>query len=65
MKDATPELSAADLVDEGFVLAGGGALIRGLDQYLNDGAGLPIIIARPTRCGFANGTRNGARSNCY
>ena len=39
-----PELSA-DIVDQGIVLTGGGALLRNLDQRLNQETGLPIIIA--------------------
>ncbi len=39
-----PEL-AADIVDRGIVLAGGGALIRGLDRLLREQTGLPIIVA--------------------
>ena len=39
-----PELSA-DIVDQGIVLTGGGALLRNLDQRLNKETGLPIIIA--------------------
>ena len=50
-----PELSA-DLVDRGFVLAGGGALIKGLDQYLSDSTGLPVIIAEDPLSAVANGT---------
>lgn len=40
----TAEL-AADLVDQGLVLAGGGALLRGLDQYLTERTGLPCRVA--------------------
>jgi rod shape-determining protein MreB len=39
-----PELSA-DIVDQGIVLTGGGALLRNLDHRLNKETGLPIIIA--------------------
>lgn len=39
-----PEL-AADLVERGMVLAGGGALIKGLDKALTKETGLPVIIA--------------------
>src|SRR3989338_3371373 len=39
-----PELSA-DLVDRGIVLAGGGALLRGLDKLLAEETGLPVITA--------------------
>ncbi|MEM0966040.1 MAG: rod shape-determining protein [Verrucomicrobiota bacterium] len=50
-----PELSA-DLVDRGFVLAGGGALIRGLDQMLSDGTGLPVFAAEDPLSAVAMGT---------
>jgi rod shape-determining protein MreB len=39
-----PEL-AADLVERGMVLAGGGGLIRGLDKMLIKETGLPVTIA--------------------
>ncbi|MEE8303941.1 MAG: rod shape-determining protein [Candidatus Tectomicrobia bacterium] len=39
-----PEL-AADLVDYGIVMAGGGALLHGLDTLLREETGLPIIVA--------------------
>jgi len=39
-----PELSA-DLVDRGIMLAGGGALLRGLDKLLQEETGLPVHIA--------------------
>lgn len=50
-----PELSA-DLVDRGFVLAGGGALIRGIDRLLSEKTGLPVIIADDPLSAVANGT---------
>ena len=50
-----PELSA-DLVDRGFVLAGGGALIRGIDRLLSERTGLPVTIAADPLCAVANGT---------
>jgi rod shape-determining protein MreB len=39
-----PELSA-DIVDQGIVLTGGGALLTNLDKRLTQETGLPIIIA--------------------
>lgn len=39
-----PEL-AADLVESGMVLAGGGALIKGLDKALIKESGLPVVVA--------------------
>ncbi|MBT5901333.1 MAG: rod shape-determining protein [Opitutaceae bacterium] len=50
-----PELSA-DLVDRGFVLAGGGALIRGIDRLLSDKTGLPVTVADDPLSAVANGT---------
>ena len=39
-----PELSA-DMVDQGVVLAGGGALLRGLDQLVSNETGLHVTVA--------------------
>ena len=50
-----PELSA-DLVDRGFVLAGGGALLRGIDRLLSERTGLPVTIADDPLSAVANGT---------
>lgn len=50
-----PELSA-DLVDRGFVLAGGGAMIRNLDVLLSDATGLPVIVAEDSLSAVAKGT---------
>lgn len=44
LEKCPPEL-AADLVERGMVLAGGGALIKGLDKALIKETGLPVIIA--------------------
>lgn len=50
-----PEL-AADLVDRGMVLAGGGALLRGLDKLIADNTGLPVHIADDPLSAVAEGT---------
>ncbi|MED5418920.1 MAG: rod shape-determining protein, partial [Verrucomicrobiota bacterium] len=50
-----PEL-AADLIDRGLVLAGGGALLRGLDKLLREETGLPIHIAEDPLSAVAEGT---------
>lgn len=50
-----PELSA-DLVDRGFILAGGGAMIRNLDRLLSDATGLPVFVAEDPLSAVANGT---------
>ena len=50
-----PEL-AADLVDRGIVLAGGGALLRGLDKLLKEETGLPVHVADDPLSAVAEGT---------
>jgi len=44
LEQTEPEL-AADIVDEGIVMTGGGALLRRIDQVLAQATGLPVIIA--------------------
>jgi len=50
-----PELSA-DLVDRGIVLAGGGALLRGLDKLMQEETGLPVHVAEDPLSAVATGT---------
>ena len=44
LENTAPEL-AADIVDQGIVLTGGGALIQGLDEVLREETGLPVTVA--------------------
>jgi rod shape-determining protein MreB len=44
LENTPPEL-AADIVDRGIVLAGGGALLRGIDSLIREETGLPVIVA--------------------
>ena len=44
LENTAPEL-AADIVDQGIVLTGGGALLQGLDEVLRDETGLPVTVA--------------------
>ena len=44
LEQAPPEL-AADIVEKGIVMTGGGALLRDIDGVLRDATGLPISIA--------------------
>ena len=47
---------AGDIVENGIVLSGGGALIRGLDKYLSETVRLPAYVAdEPLKC-VARGT---------
>jgi rod shape-determining protein MreB and related proteins len=50
-----PELSA-DIVDRGVVLAGGGALLRGLDQLLSKDTGLHVTVAEDPLTAVVLGT---------
>ena len=43
--EVTPPELAADIVDQGIVLTGGGALLKNLDKRLKDATGMPIIVA--------------------
>ena len=43
--EQTPPELAADIVDRGIYLTGGGALLKGLDELLRQETGLPITIA--------------------
>ncbi len=55
LERAEPEL-AADLVENGIWLAGGGALLRGLDRIMSQGTGLDVrLVDDPLSC-VARGT---------
>lgn len=43
--ERTPPELAADIVDKGIVLAGGGALLRNLDKLIREETGLPVTVA--------------------
>ncbi|MGA8724546.1 MAG: rod shape-determining protein MreB, partial [Acidimicrobiales bacterium] len=49
--DRTPPELAADIMEQGIVLTGGGALLHGLDSRLTQETGMPIVVARdPLNC---------------
>ncbi|HEX7057898.1 MAG TPA: rod shape-determining protein [Bacilli bacterium] len=50
LEKCPPEL-AADIMDRGIVLTGGGALLRNLDKVLSQETGMPVIVAeKPLDC---------------
>ncbi len=55
LENTPPEL-AADIVDRGIILTGGGALLSGLDVILRKATGLPVILAEDTLLSVALGT---------
>ncbi len=64
LENTAPEL-AADIVDQGIVLTGGGALIHGLDEYLREETGLPVTIAEDPLSCVALGTGRAMEEPIY
>jgi rod shape-determining protein MreB len=49
--EKTPPELAADIVDRGIVLTGGGALLRGIDTLIQEEIGIPVTVAEnPLDC---------------
>lgn len=55
LEQTPPELSA-DLIDRGLILAGGGALLRGIDKLISEETGLPVHMADDPLTAIALGT---------
>ena len=64
LENTAPEL-AADIVDQGIVLTGGGALIRKLDEHLREETGLPVSIAEDPLSCVAIGTGRAMEDPIY
>ncbi|GGB97722.1 rod shape-determining protein [Novosphingobium endophyticum] len=64
LENTAPEL-AADIVDQGIVLTGGGALIQGLDDYLREETGLPVSVAEDPLSCVALGTGRAMEDPIY
>ncbi len=54
--ERTPPELAADIVDKGIVVSGGGSLIKGLDTLLRESTGLPISLASDALSAVALGS---------
>ncbi|MEK7173000.1 MAG: rod shape-determining protein [Patescibacteria group bacterium] len=55
LKQTPPELSA-DIMNKGMILAGGGGLLRGLDQLIAKATGVPCFVANDALLCVAKGT---------
>lgn len=55
LENTPPEL-AADIVEKGIVLAGGGALLKGIDVLIREETSLPIVIAEDPLSAVVMGT---------
>lgn len=55
IEQCKPEL-VADLADNGLVITGGGALLRGLDLLMNEQLGIPVRVAEEPLLTVARGT---------
>lgn len=54
--ERTPPELAADLIEHGIVMAGGGSLLRGMDKLISEETGLPVHIAEDPLTAVAMGT---------
>ena len=54
--ERTPPELAADIVDKGIVLTGGGALLKNLDILLKEETGLPITVTEDPLSAVAHGS---------
>jgi rod shape-determining protein MreB len=64
LENTAPEL-AADIVEQGIVLTGGGALLGALDEVLRDETGLPVTVAEDPLTCVALGTGRALEDPMY
>jgi rod shape-determining protein MreB len=64
LENTAPEL-AADIVDQGIVLTGGGALLGSLDEALRQATGLPVTVAEDPLSCVALGTGRALEDPVY
>jgi rod shape-determining protein MreB len=54
--ERTPPELASDIMDRGIIMAGGGALLRGLDRLVSEETGMPVSLAEQPLSAVAQGT---------
>jgi len=54
--ERTPPELAADIVDRGVVLTGGGSQLKNLDVLLREETGLPVMVSDSPECAVVLGT---------
>jgi rod shape-determining protein MreB len=54
--EKTPPELAADIMDRGIVMAGGGSLLKGIDTLLQNETGMPVHVAEDPLTCVARGT---------
>lgn len=54
--EKTPPELASDIMDRGIVMAGGGALLRGLDKLISEETNMPVYVCEDPLTAVANGT---------
>ncbi|MBB5686534.1 rod shape-determining protein MreB [Sphingobium boeckii] len=61
----TPPELAADIVDQGIVMTGGGALLRRIDEILSQATGLPVVVAEDALICVARGAGLALEDDAY
>jgi len=54
--ERTPPELAADIMDRGIIMAGGGALLKGLDRLVSEQTGMPVSLADEPLLAVVRGT---------
>jgi len=54
--DKTPPEHAADIIDYGIILTGGGSLLKNLDEHIRNKTGLPVHVAEDPLLSVVKGT---------
>jgi len=54
--DKTPPEHAADIIDYGIILTGGGALLKNLDEHIRNKTGIPVHVAEDPLLSVVKGT---------